>query len=74
MNGENGVRKRIVIDGKNFYLTVGTTFVDCTVPYENRPENLKLRQIVDSLCEQISEVMEKNHDKLIRRTTCNKND
>jgi len=58
MKGEPCKRKRIVINGENFYKFQGKTFVDCTTSYENRPENLKLRQAVDTLCEEISKDME----------------
>jgi len=53
----NCVRKRIVIGGENFYLVVGQDFVTATVPYENRPENQKLREIVDELCKHITEAL-----------------
>ena len=54
MKGAPCKRIKTVIDGENFYLIVGSNFVHATTPYENRPENHKLRVIVDSLCTEIS--------------------
>ncbi len=59
MTEEPCKRKRITINNENFYLVVGKTFVDCTVPHENRPENLELRNVVDTLCGEISKMMGK---------------
>ena len=47
-------RHKITIDGENFYLIVGDNWVRVTTPYENRPENHKLRVIVDTLCAAIT--------------------
>jgi hypothetical protein len=47
-------RVKAEIDGENFYITVGADFVHATVPYENRPDNAKLRRIVDSICHSIT--------------------
>jgi hypothetical protein len=49
-------RRRIEIGGENFYLVVGQNFVVCTVPHENRPENLQVRQIVETICETITDM------------------
>ena len=54
---EDCVRKRVVIDGENFYLVVGKTFVDVTVAHENRPENLKKRLMLQTLCDEITTVL-----------------
>lgn len=56
MNGETCTRKKVVIDGENYYLTIGPNFVHPTTPYENRPENEKLRRIVETICDVITEV------------------
>ena len=52
-----GKRKRIEINKQNFYLIVTGDSVTCTVPHENRPEQKELRNIVDTLCAEISELM-----------------
>ena len=54
---ERCIRKRISINGENYYLVVGTTFVLATLPFENRPERLKERQIVETLCSEITELL-----------------
>ena len=56
MEGEKAIRKRIEIDGENLYLIVWKTGAEATVPHENRPENLKLRIIVDKICSEITEI------------------
>ena len=55
--GEECKRKRMEINGKNFYLVVGKDFIEATVPHENRPESLDLRNIVDTLCTEASELL-----------------
>ena len=50
-------RRRVEIGGHNFYLIVGKTFIDATIPHENRPENMELRQIIDTLCLEVSALM-----------------
>ncbi len=47
-------RHRVTIEGENFYFIIGPDFIHATVAHENRPENQKLRQIVDSICEAIT--------------------
>ena len=54
---ERCIRKRISINGENYYLVVGTSFVLTTIPAENRPERLKERQIVETLCSEITELL-----------------
>jgi hypothetical protein len=55
MDGEICVRRKVVIDGENYYLTIGTDFAHATTPFENRPENEKLREVVDMVCAVITE-------------------
>lgn len=50
-------RRRVVIGNENFYLLVGADFVMATIPHENRPDNMPLREIVEKLCEVITEMM-----------------
>ena len=52
---EDCIRKMIEIDGENFYIMIGKNFVDTTVPFENRPDRMKLRQMLDSICDCITE-------------------
>ena len=56
MSGEDAVRRKVVINGENFYLVIGKNFAHATTPYENRPENEKVRRIVDTICEEITQV------------------
>lgn len=54
---EDCERHRVVIDGENFYLTVGRTFVEATVPFENTNDREKLRRIVKELTNAITRAM-----------------
>ena len=56
INEETCVRRKIVIDGENYYLIIGKDFVMATTPHENRPENEKMRKVVDMICHEITEV------------------
>ena len=60
--GEKCKRKRIEIDGENFYLVVGKDFITATIPHENRPERLDLRNTVDTLCDGVSKLMKGETD------------
>jgi hypothetical protein len=55
MKGEACIRRKIVLDEENFYLLIGKNFVLATTPFENRPENEKLRRIVDAICHEVTE-------------------
>ena len=59
--GEKCKRKRVEIGGENFYLVVGETFIEATVPAENRPDQKELREIVDTLCIEASKLMKGGH-------------
>lgn len=52
------VRRRVEIAGENFYVIVGHDFVQATIPHENRPDNLQLREVVEVLCGAISDIMQ----------------
>ena len=52
------VRKRISIEGEHFYLIIGRTFLDVTVPRENAPDQSKVRAILEQICNAVSEVRE----------------
>jgi len=54
LKGDACIRKKVVIADENFYLLIGKNFVFATTPFENRPENAKLRQIVDTICYEIT--------------------
>lgn len=53
---ESGVRKRITINGENFYLFVSQNEVFCTVPRENDVNMTEVRRIVEVLCAEITEI------------------
>jgi len=54
--GDDCKRRQVTIDGEHFYLIIGRDFVHATEPHENRPENQKTRQLVDTICEIITAV------------------
>jgi hypothetical protein len=54
--GDDCKRRQITIDDEHFYLIIGRDFVHATVPHENRLENQKLRQLVDTICATITAV------------------
>jgi len=54
MKGEPCIRRKVVIDDENFYFVIGPNFVHATTPHENRPENEKLRRIVDAICHEVT--------------------
>jgi len=56
--GETCKKGTVVIEGENFYLTVGKRKVQATVPRENSEDNRKLRVTVDALCSKTSELLE----------------
>lgn len=49
------IRKTVVIDNENFYIIVGKDFAHATCPYENRSDMVKIRKIVDTVCQVITE-------------------
>lgn len=53
---EDCVRRRIVIDGENYYLLIGKDFLDVTVARENSPDQSKVRNIVKQICDAVTEV------------------
>jgi hypothetical protein len=54
---EDCTRKKVVINGENFYLIVGKEFIMCTIPRENDPNQSEVRSIVEQVCNAVSEVM-----------------
>jgi len=44
-------------NGENFYFIMGNDFIQCSPPFENRPENMKTRMLLDDFCDAITKVM-----------------
>lgn len=44
-------------NGQNFYFTMGENFIQCCPPFENRPENIETRMLLDDFCDAITEAM-----------------
>jgi len=57
------IRKAVKIFDENYYLTIGRVFVTATVPRENDPAMSKEREVVETLCQVISDVLEIIHKK-----------
>ena len=55
MTPEDCIRKRVEIEGENFYIITGKDFCQATVPRENSRDSEKLRTIVDKVCDTITE-------------------
>lgn len=58
LEGESATRQMVQIDGENYYIVVGESFVMATVPRENTPAMSKTREIVETICGAITAVME----------------
>lgn len=56
-----GKRRRIKIDGENYYLIVTDgpdgPAVDITCPRENAPENVRMRHAVETITNNINEML-----------------
>lgn len=46
--------KAVLRNGSNFYFIMGKDFIQCSPPFENRPENYKIRMILDDFCDAIT--------------------
>ncbi len=57
------IRKAVKIFNENYYLTVGRDFVTPTVPRENDPAMSREREVVETLCQVISDTLEIIHKK-----------
>lgn len=55
---DDGHRRLITIAGENFYLYVSPRSVFCTVPRENDPIMSKTREIVETICREITGFLE----------------
>jgi hypothetical protein len=70
---ENCTRQVITIDGENYYLVVGETFVTTVCPRENSPAMTKTRAILNDICGAVTAIMEDRAEKsLILAAECNK--
>lgn len=58
---DQGVRKRVVIGGENFYLSVFPGAIFCTIPRENDPCMSEARMIAETLCREINLIQEENN-------------
>ena len=43
--------------GDTMYFMMGEDFIQCCPPFENRPENLQTRMILDDFCDAVTKVM-----------------
>ena len=61
-----GLRRRIGIEGENYYLVVTRGpdgyAVDVTCPRENAPDNRRVRGIVETLTEHINHMLTEVHN------------
>ena len=58
MTGQDCKRFRITLrNGDSMYFTLGTDFVMASPPFENRPENLEMRMLLDDFCNAITTAM-----------------
>jgi hypothetical protein len=55
---DSGIRRRVEIDGENYYIVVTHNSVTITTPFENRPENITRRLVIDRLADEITATME----------------
>lgn len=58
--GEDSTKGTVQIDNENYYITVGKTFAVATVPRENDVSMNKTRVLVETICKEISRLMEFN--------------
>ena len=58
MEIDNCTRTMVTMEGEHWYLTIGDDFVIATIPRENDPAMAKTREIVETLCNEISTIMQ----------------
>lgn len=58
LKGDLCKRVRKEINGENVYVIVGADFTLVTLPYENRPGNKKMREMIEMVCG-VSEEMQR---------------
>ena len=62
---DEGKRYRFEFDGEAIYVYVSDSAVIPKLPFENRDENRKFRQFIESLCERLTvNLQERNFDEL----------
>lgn len=52
-NVDRCLRKKVTIEGEDYYIIQGRYKVQVTVPRENSPERYKERKSVDILCQEV---------------------
>jgi hypothetical protein len=55
-------RRTAVVGGENVYEICGEDFIYRTTPYENRPENLKVRKATDNMCRRLTALLGGDYD------------
>jgi len=43
--------------GDTMYFMMGDDFIQCCPPFENRPENLQTRMILDDFCDAVTKIL-----------------
>jgi hypothetical protein len=58
---DSGIREKVDLlkDGNDWYFYVSDTAIVPTVPYENRPDQLAVREAVEKTCEYITKFRER---------------
>lgn len=60
----SGQRRRIEIDGEHYYIILtwddGAASIDITCPRENAPDNAKMRAVLETVCNTITEMIRSN--------------
>ena len=56
---EDCTKKTVIIEKENYYLLVGDDFAMVTVPRENDPMMSTTRMIAETICAEITELMQK---------------
>ncbi len=51
------IRHRAIIDNEKYYFLISKDEVIVKIPYENRPQNERIRRVVDGLCEEFSRIL-----------------
>lgn len=62
---EDCTKDTLVIDGENYYITLGEYFVMCTIPRENDPTMSNIRMAVETVCAKITEMMERRREETV---------
>ena len=44
-------------NGDTMYFMMGEDFIQCCPPFENRPENLQTRMILDDFCDAVTKIL-----------------